>query len=225
MNKGKLIVIEGGDSSGKATQTALLKQALKKEGIAVEELDFPRYDDNQVGALIKECLKGQHEDFIKSDPRLAAVLYAADRKESLKQISEWCEQGKVVLLDRYTSASLVHQGGKCDDAEKRKEIMRWIYKLEHDIFGIPKPDLLFYLHVPAETRLALLQKQQKENGRELDLAESNQVHQEQVDRAASDMLDMYEDAIVVQCMKEDFLLPKEDIAAIIETHVTKLLAT
>ena len=92
MYEGKLIVIEGGDSSGKATQTTLLSKRLTDEGVPVEKLDFPRYVDNQTGQLLRECLDGRHGDFINLDSRIASILYATDRRESLPQIKTWLER-------------------------------------------------------------------------------------------------------------------------------------
>lgn len=219
MNTGKLIVIEGGDSSGKATQSALLTQKLESNGHLVAHIDFPRYHDNYIGALIRECLDGKHGDFINADPRLASVLYATDRRESLPQIKTWLEEGRIVVLDRYTSASLLHQGAKIDTQEKRREILQWIYRLEHEVLNLPKPDLLLYLDVPAPTRLRLL----KEQNRELDVAEESTPHQVAVDMAAVDMLTIYKNSKTITCMQEDILLPPEVIAEEIFSHIKPLL--
>ncbi len=59
MNKGKLIVIDGADGCGKATQTRLLVEALRGIELLVETLDFPQYKQNVVGKLIGECLTGE----------------------------------------------------------------------------------------------------------------------------------------------------------------------
>ena len=82
MAAGKIIVIDGGDASGKATQTALLAVRLQADGVDVAQLDFPRYYDNQVGKLLRECLDGKRGDFMNIDPRITSVLFAADRVES-----------------------------------------------------------------------------------------------------------------------------------------------
>lgn len=216
---GKLIVIEGGDSSGKATQSALLTKHLESVGHNVSHMDFPRYKDNSVGGLIRECLDGKHGDFIQADARLASVLYAADRRESLPQIRAWLDEGQIVVLDRYTSANLLHQGAKVSEQEKRKEMLKWIHRLEHEVMNLPKPDLLLYLDVPAPVRLRLLQEQ----GRALDLAEENAKHQEAVDVAAVDMMKVYENSKTVTCMHEEELLSPDEIAKKIINHLQLLL--
>ncbi len=219
MSQGKLIVIEGGDSSGKATQTALLVDALESEGRLVEHIDFPRYQDNRIGSLIKECLDGKHGDFINTDPRLASILYAADRRESLPQIRSWLDAGKVVVLDRYTSANLLHQGAKIKDLEERKNILQWIYNLEHKIMNLPVPDVLFYLNVPAATRFELMKKK----GRVLDVAEESAQHQMAVDEAAEDMLKVYPNSVSITCIEGEDLLSPEIISEKITSQVTNLL--
>lgn len=148
MSTGKLIVIDGIDGSGKATQTKLLAKHLQKAGHKVKTIDFPRYYDNFFGALLGEYLSGRHGDFIQVDPRLASILYAADRFESSGEISRWLKQGYVVLADRYVSSNQIHQGGKIKKLKPRKDFLNWLDKMEFGVFGIPKPDLVIYLDVP-----------------------------------------------------------------------------
>ncbi|KKW23500.1 MAG: Thymidylate kinase [Candidatus Kaiserbacteria bacterium GW2011_GWB1_52_6] len=155
--RGKLIVIDGSDGSGKATQTKLLYQRLKKEGIRVHTLDFPRYEDNMMGKLIGECIAGAHGDFLHSDPYVASVLYAADRFESKTQIQEWLFDGHIVVLDRFVSANQIHQGGKIAHPKKRKTFLKWLERMEYGVFGLPKPDFTIYLCMPIGFSIQLLQ--------------------------------------------------------------------
>lgn len=181
MKKGKLIVIDGIDGSGKATQVGLLRGRLIKEGVKVKTIDFPQYYDNFFGKLIGEYLSGKYGDFIQTDPRVASVLYAADRFESSKDIKKWLEDGNTVIADRYASANQIHQGGKIDNPKKRKEFLDWLQKMEYGVFGIPKPDLVIYLDVPFEVSKMWLKKkiaQRKKkylNGKR-DVAEDNLMH-------------------------------------------------
>lgn len=179
--KGKLIVIDGIDGSGKATQVKLLKERLAKEGIRVKTIDFPRYETNFFGSLIGEYLSGVYGDFIKVAPRLASILYAADRFESSKEIQKWLDDGFVVLADRYATANQIHQGGKISDLKKRKEFLTWLDKMEFSVFKIPRPDLVIYLDVPFEVSKSWLERkvaQRKKTylkGRR-DVAEDNLMH-------------------------------------------------
>jgi len=175
---GKLIVIDGIDGSGKATQTALLKKRLQKEGVKVKAIDFPQYGRNFFGRLIGNYLSGAFGDFVQTDPYLASVLYAADRFESSNKIRRWLAQGYVVLADRYVSANQIHQGGKIHSAAKRKKFLAWLDFMEYNVFGIPRPDLVIYLDVPYEISREWLKKKVARrkkkylNGRK-DVAEDN----------------------------------------------------
>lgn len=156
MKKGKLIVIDGTDGSGKATQVAKLKERLAKEGFDVESLDFPQYYNNFFGKFVGECLSGEHGDWAGLDPKIASVIYAADRFESSQKITQWLDEGNIVLLDRYVSSNQIHQGGKISDEKERREFMQWLDTMEHKIFGIPRPDLIIYLDVPLSITQKLL---------------------------------------------------------------------
>lgn len=208
MGKGNIIVIEGGDAAGKATQTGLLAQRLEADGHTIATLDFPQYTENQVGALLKECLNGEHGGFMHTDARLASVLYAADRRESLPLIQTWLTEGKTVILDRYTSANMLHQGAKVEDAARRGEVLDWIYRLEHTIMELPKPDFIIYLDVPASVRLELLRTKRKAH----DVAEADTDHQAAVDTIISDVLAMYPKTARINCAEAGVLASKEVIA-------------
>ncbi len=156
--RGKLIVIDGIDGSGKATQTAFLEKRLRREGVKVKKIDFPRYDDNFFGKLLGSYLAGEFGDFIKVDPRIASVLYAADRFESSGKIRKWLSEGYVVLSDRYVSANQIHQGGKIHSPVERKKFLKWLDTMEYGVFGIPRPDLVIYLDVPPKVSRQWLKK-------------------------------------------------------------------
>jgi dTMP kinase len=169
MKKGKLIVIDGTDGSGKATQVKKLKERLVSEGISVESLDFPRYYDNFFGKLIGEGLAGELGDWTALHPKIASALYAADRYESSQQISDWLDNGKIVILDRYVSSNQIHQGGKINKEKERKEFMQWLDTMEHNVFKIPRPDVILYLNVPLEvTQKLLVKKGNQESKKYLD---------------------------------------------------------
>ncbi len=179
--KGKLIVIDGIDGSGKATQTILLEKRLRREGVKVKKIDFPRYEDNLFGKLIGDYLAGAFGDFVQVDPHIASVLYAADRFESGDKIQAWLSAGYVVLADRYVSANQIHQGGKISSPRKRKKFLKWLDVMEHDVFKIPRPDLVIYLDVPYEVSREWLQKKVARRSKTYlkgrrDVAEDNLIH-------------------------------------------------
>ncbi len=160
--KGKFVVIDGIDGAGKATQTKLLVEALRAKGKKVETVDFPRYYDNFFGGMIGRALRGDFGDFLAVHPKIASVLYACDRLESTKQINEWLAEGYIVIADRFTSSNQIHQGGKCKTDKERKEFLQWLDKMEHEVLGVPRPDMIIYLSLPVVVSQELLKKAKSE---------------------------------------------------------------
>ncbi len=214
--KGKLIVIDGIDGSGKATQTKLLVQRLKKEKIKVKTIDFPRYYDNFFGQLIGEYLSGQYGDFIQTDPRVASVLYAADRFESSQLIAKWLEAGYVVVVDRYVSANQIHQGGKIDNLSQRRDFLTWLDKMEYGVFKIPRPNLVIYLDVPFEVskkwlEQKVLQRSKKYLRGRKDVAEDNLIHLKNSCSSALHLAKGSKDWVRVECCRGQVCLPPEAV--------------
>jgi len=163
--KGRLIVIDGTDGSGKATQVALLESALKKDGHKVKLVDFPEYYKNFFGKFIGHCLSEQYYNFINVHPKIASVLYAADRFESSVEINSYLEKGYIVLANRYVSANQIHQGGKIKSAKKRAEFISWLDEMEYKVFKIPRPDIVLYLSVPLDISLKMMKERNKTSQR------------------------------------------------------------
>lgn len=225
--KGKLIVIDGGDGAGKATQTALLVKRLRDDGHAVETLDFPQYTQNTFGELIRECLDGKRGDFMAVDPRIASTLYAADRFESRPRLEQWLSEGKVVVLDRYVSSNMMHQGAKIDDPQVLEQFLSWLDHMEHGIFGLPRPDLIVYMKVPHKVRwklkqLAVAEKKHGEDVKE-DVAERNFDHQEAVEKRAQHIVSTLNSWKQVSCVDGEGMRPREDIHEEIYKLITDVL--
>ena len=154
--KGKLIIIEGSDGSGKATQTKKLYDRLEAENYKIKKVEFPNYD-SESSALVKMYLRG---DFGKSatdvDPYVCSKFYAVDRYASFK--TEWEEfynDGGIIICDRYTTSNMVHQASKLDESERDK-YLDWLSDLEFNLYKIPEPDCVIFLDVPAEVSKSLM---------------------------------------------------------------------
>jgi len=211
-HKGTLIVIDGGDNVGKATQADLLMRRLVEENIPVGKLDFPRYSQNTFGHLLQDCLKGSCGDFMSLHPKIAATLFAADRFESKQQIKDWLDEERTVVLDRYVSANMLHQGSKIDDPDDREEFLSWLDHVEYDIFGMPRPDLTIYLEVPPEESMKLLQYVVEIGAEEPDVAEADREHQEKVAACANYLRQSRDKWITIQCLDDSGQLrAREDI--------------
>lgn len=215
--KGKLIVIDGTDGVGKATQTKLLVARLKREGVKVKTLDFPQYYNNFFGHFIGAMLTGQYGDFLHMDPFVASVIYAADRFESKPKIEKWLKQGNTVVLDRYVSANQLHQAGKIKDAKKRKYFLKWLDTMEHKVFGLPRPDLIIYLHLPMKSVLKLLKqknmtrKKRYAKGKK-DTVEQDRGYLEAAQKSALELIKTSRNWKKVECAdRKGGILPRREI--------------
>jgi len=219
MQKGKLIVIEGTDGSGKTTQTEALLNRFKKEGIDSVSIRFPQYEKNLFGGLIREALDGKHGDFIGLDPKIASVLYACDRYETRKKIENWLGEGKIVVADRYVSSNQIHQGGKIKDEKKRKQFLDWLNAMEYDTLGVVKPDAVLYLDVPHEVSIGLIADREGVK----DEADSDFEYLKNSKEAGMYMLSKDMFWYRINCMKKNKLLSIEDIHDLVWEKVDKII--
>lgn len=154
---GKLIVIEGTDSSGKQTQTEILYENLKRLGKDVKKISFPNYD-SPACAPVKMYLAGEFGDRASEvNPYPISSMYAIDRYASFK--TDWgkfYEEGGTVVTDRYTTSNMVHQASKIEDEGEKKKYLDWLVDLEYGKMEIPKPDMVIFLNMPTEFAIRLM---------------------------------------------------------------------
>ncbi|HBG71617.1 MAG: hypothetical protein A2W93_08240 [Bacteroidetes bacterium GWF2_43_63] len=150
MKKGKFIVLEGLDGSGKSTQTDLLLNAVRNKGIDAEFIHFPRTDDSSpfYGPMLKRFLKGELGSLTEVDPWFVAMLFAGDRRNDGPAISKFLDEGKWVIADRYVLSNIAFQGAKIKALAEKKSLARWILHTEFDVFQLPVPDQTFFIHMP-----------------------------------------------------------------------------
>ena len=176
--KGKLIVIEGTDCSGKETQTKLLVKRLQSDNIKCEMFSFPNYD-SPTGKIVGGPYLGKEyicdgwfsEGANNVDPKVATLYYAADRKYNEDVLKKYLDDDYFVICDRYVSSNMAHQGSKIKNDEERFHMYDWIDKLEFWLLGLPKPDKTIFLHVPYIYALEL--KKNRENLDEHELSEEH----------------------------------------------------
>jgi dTMP kinase len=210
--RGKFIVIDGTDGSGKATQTNLLVDELKVGGYPVEMVDFPQYGTKSAG-LIEEYLNGKYGQV---GPQAASIFYAIDRFDASFKIRQWLKEGRVVISNRYVTANAGHQGGKIDDDIDRLKFFKWLDNLEYNIFGIPKPDLNIILHVPAETAQKLVDKKSAferkyVNGKKRDLHEADIKHLKNAEKVYLEIAKLFPNTKLVECVKDSELLSPGEV--------------
>ena len=171
--KSKIIVIEGLDGSGKATQTALLSQKLSDRGIKVRRLEYPDYDSPS-SSLVKMYLGGEFgskpEDV---NAYAASAFYAVDRAAGF--LGDWktdYQSGTLFLCDRYCTSNIIYQMAKVSDAE-RDAFIEWQADFEYDKLGLPRPDAVIYLDVSPDVSQKLMEKRYGGDQSKKDLHESN----------------------------------------------------
>ena len=159
MSHGKLIVLEGLDGSGKATQAKRLAAALAAEGRLVREITFPNYASDS-SALVRMYLAGQfgaRPDDVNA--YAASSFYAVDRYAGYK--ADWgrfYEEGGILIADRYTTSNAVHQCSKLPP-EEWEQFLHWLFDYEFHLLGLPAPDCVIYLQVdPAVSQKLMTQR-------------------------------------------------------------------
>ena len=171
MPKGKLIVLEGIDGSGKSAQYRRLCARMERDKIAYNHIVFPRYDRDS-SALIRLYLGGAFGSRPGDvNAYAASTFYAVDRFASYRD--DWgkiYENGGLILSDRYTTSNAVHQGSKLPDSELA-DFFTWLADLEYRKMGLPEPDLVLYLDVDLETSRRRMRSREEKNHTSADIHE------------------------------------------------------
>jgi dTMP kinase len=144
-----LIAVEGLDGAGKRTQAVLLQEAARRHGMKAGMLSFPRYGETLFARCIEEYLNGRFGRIDTIPPRSVALLYAGDRFESREVLQAARAHNDVTVLDRYVASNLAYQGARLTP-DQRAPFFTWLVGLEYEVYGLPRPDAIIYLDVPAE---------------------------------------------------------------------------
>lgn len=185
--RGKFIVFEGIDGSGKRTQLESLARAFTQQEIPFSQISFPNYD-GVLGKMVARFLNGEFGPLASVDPRFSAVLYATDRLESKPAIEAVLASGKTLLADRYVASNLAHQGARVP-AEKRGEFIAWLKTLEYQVNALPAEDFVIYLRLPvAQAHRLIGRKAAREyTGLRRDLQEADIAHLEAAAQVYDDL--------------------------------------
>lgn len=210
--KGKFIVIEGTDGSGKGTQVHLLVNRLKEEGKTVEMVDFPQYDSPS-SYFVAKYLRGEYGTAEEVGAYKASLFYALDRYDKSADIKKWLDEGVTVIANRYVSASMGHQAGKIDDLKERDIYLEWLHNLEYTVCGIPQPDQTIFLFVPPEIGQQMVNSKRTREytqGKERDIHEADLNHLKKASEAYFYVAKKY-NWTVVPCTEEGEMLTREAI--------------
>ena len=211
--KGKIIVIEGTDCSGKQTQTEILKNRLLDEGYNVATFSFPNYN-SPTGKIIGGPYLGKsyicdgwfEEGAVNVNPKVSSLYYAADRKYNVGKIEELINKGINVILDRYIYSNLAHQGGKIENKKERLEMYNWLEKLEFELLELPKADIKVFLHMPYVVSCIL----KKDRAEKADQHEASKEHLLLAESAYIEIAEIY-DFKTIECNIGDSPKKIEDI--------------
>ena len=180
---GKLFVIEGTDGSGKQTQLKKLAEKLAQNNINYKTVSFPNYDSPS-SSLVKMYLSGEFgTDADKISPYVASTFYAADRYATYKK-----------------------------DLEEREKFLDWLFDLEFEIYGLPKPTEVFFLNMPPEKSKELMKNRINKFSHEekKDIHERNPKHIEESYKAACSLIDKY-NWFEIKCVKDNRIRTIEEI--------------
>ncbi|QBD83967.1 thymidylate kinase [Clostridium tetani] len=203
--KGKLIVIEAPDGSGKATQTKKLYNKLVEDKYDVLKVEYPDYNSNS-SALIKMYLSGEFGDKPNDvNAYAASTFFAVDRFASFKK--KWgafYENGGIILADRYTTSNMVHQASKIKNVEEKKKFLDWLWDLEFNLMGLPIPDATIFLDLPPEYSKSLIKNRKNKftGEEEKDIHERDEDYLNISYKNAVDIAEKY-GWIKINCIKGD----------------------
>lgn len=202
---GQFIAIEGGDGSGKATQTELLYNYLTSGlGRSVMKLSFPRYGEPSA-YYAEQYLNGRYGEADDVHPDLGSLPYALDRyaaSHGIKQFIASHPDG-VVLTDRYVGSNVAHQGSKISDTDERRAFYRRIMRTEYDILGIPRPTKNIVLLVPPHISQANVDKKDTRSytSAKRDIHEADASHLERAKANYEELCELYPDEFIpLNCM-------------------------
>ncbi|MBI3385390.1 hypothetical protein HY030_04320 [Candidatus Gottesmanbacteria bacterium] len=210
-HKGKMIVIEGADGSGKATQSELLVAYLKKQHVKVKEIEFPRYYTSFHGDIVARFHRGEFGSIDSVSPYLISLAYALDRLSMRDEINDWLKKGYTIIANRYVTSSMAHQAAKLEENEREK-FANWLDELEYRVHKMPREDLVIYLHVPWQIGQKLSQQRHKAYLKgQKDIAEIDTKHMRETEKMYLWLLKHKRNWKMIECVEKGRLKNKEEI--------------
>lgn len=214
----KLIVIDGLDGSGKATQANKLFEYFKKNKYNAYKISFPAYESPSSTA-VQMYLNGElGSDPLALNPYMCSTFYAVDRAiqytKTLKGIFD--QPDAVIVADRYISANIIHQGGKIQDICERKKFFQWAYDFETNLMKIPRDDITIFLDVPVWKSQELMLQRYNGNSEKRDIHEASVKYLEMCHDSANTAVDILRESgynwVRVNCLnRENNLRTVDDI--------------
>lgn len=224
MSKGKLITIEAGDGSGKATQTKALYDRLLAEGYQVLKVEYPDYQ-SESSALVRMYLGGEFGQQAENVSAYgASAFFAVDRYASyLLKWRQAYESGWIILADRYTTSNMVHQAVKLKDSAEREEFLTWLWDFEFGRLQLPVPNRVIYLDMPPEISDRLINSRAaKDSSRKKDIHEKDTSYLHHCHRAYNEVAEKY-GWVKISCAQQGNLRTVQDIHEDVYQAVKEIL--
>lgn len=221
----KLIVIEGVDSSGKATQSEILYKKLLDMGADVKKVSFPNYESPS-SSIVKMYLNGDFgTDANSVNAYTASTFFALDRYASVN--GEWKDifsGDGIVVADRYTTSNMVHQASKIHNPAEKDVFVDWLYDFEYNKLSLPQPDAVIFLDMPVRYAKELMRnRKNKIDGSEIkDIHESDQEYLNKSYNNAVYIAEKY-GWNRISCVRDDAVRTIEDISQEIFETINKIL--
>lgn len=217
-----LIDIEGIDGSGKGTQARRLCDRLVQAGVSASLISFPRYEATLFGRAIGEFLNGDYGTLDQVHPFLVSLLFAGDRFESKAHLQEAIAASEVVVLDRYVYSNVAHQASKRDGAA-RTDLAARILKVEFEIYGLPRPNLVLLLDlpVPIASELVAQKAARSYTHRTADLQEADAIYMQRVRDVYLELARHESGWCLISCCQNDQLRSVESVGDDIWRAVTE----
>lgn len=212
--KGKLIVIDGGDGSGKTSQAKLLIEYMKKNRVPHKYFDFPQYYLSFHGNTVAKFLRGEFGSISETSPYLSSLAYALDRASAKELMQERLQEGDILIANRYATSNMAHQGAKFKSKGEQEEYLKWVLELEYKVHRIPREDLVIYLHLPWNYSVKLSDKRQKQKylkNKEKDIHEGDIEYQKKVEQMYLNLSKRYHHWVIIECVENGALLSEKKI--------------
>jgi len=212
-NRGKLIIIEGADGTGKTTQVSLLLAYLKANHIQYTMYDFPQYE-TFYGKLIASYLRGELGTLATISPYISALLFALDRSTIANQMQKDIDAGMLLIANRYVTSNMAHQGGRFTTDQERKVFFSWLEKLEYDQNKMPREDAVLLLDMPASSAVTLIDTKGPRkylHGTTKDIQESDKNHRLDTAKMYRYLADNNTHWHTISCIQNGTIRSREDI--------------
>lgn len=224
--KGKFIVIEGTDGSGKGTQVALLAERLREQKEKFEITDFPQYNTPSA-YFVEKYLRGEYGTIDEIGPYKASFFYALDRFDKSFDMKRWLNEGIHIISNRYTTSSMGHQTAKIETIKEQDDFLNWLDNLEYNELGIPRPDMVIFLYMPPEVGQRLVnEKAAREytKGKSHDIHEADLSHLVKASKTYEYIAEKF-NWVRINCVDGERLMSPEEIHALIVEKVNEYLKT